>query len=118
MNIVNESMNRPYGCMASALALVLPPIISIAVTLFLERIIGTLLSIVIFPVVYILSLFITIIGLTYLTRNFENKGKPDADGTLEYRICNLEKLVDKLALENDLLKKAVQRDLSILPKKN
>lgn len=118
MNIVNESMNRPYGCMASALALVLPPIISIAVTLCLERIIGTLLSIVIFPVVYILSLFITIFGMTYLTRNFENTGKPDKDGTLEDRVRHLEQLVDKLALENDLLKKAVQRDLLTLPKKN
>lgn len=118
MNIVNESMNRPYGCMASALALVLPPIISIAVTLCLERIIGTLLSVVIFPVVYILSLFITILGMTYLTRNFENKGKPDPDGTLEDRVRHLEKLVDKLVLENDLLKKAVQWDLLTVPKKN
>lgn len=118
MNIVNESMNRPYGYMASALALVLPPIISIAVTLCLERIIGTLLSVVIFPVVYILSLFITILGMTYLTRSFENKGKPVTDGTLEDRVRHLEKLVDKLALENDLLKKAVQRDLLIVPKKN
>jgi len=84
----------------------------------LEHIIGTLVSIVIFPVVYVLTLFITIFGITYLTRTFENIGKHNKEGTLEDRVRQLEQLVGKLASENELLKKAIQRDLLTLPKKN
>ena len=93
MNIVNESMNRPYGCVESVLALVLPPVMSVTVILCLEHIIGTLVSIVIFPVVYVLTLFITIFGITYLTRTFENIGKHNKEGTLEDRVRQLEQLV-------------------------
>lgn len=106
MNIVKESMNRQFGCMTSGLVLVLPPIISIAVTLYLQRIIGPLGCIAIFPVMYVLSLFITICGITYLIRTFEGTGKHKKEAALEDRVRKLEQLVSKLALENELLKKS------------
>lgn len=105
MNIIHESMNRPFGCVTSALVLVLPPIISIAVTLYLQRIIGPLGCIAVFPVVYIFSLFITICGITYLIMTFEGKGKHKKKAALEDRVRQLEQQVSKLALENELLKK-------------
>jgi len=106
MNIVNESMNRQFGCVTSGLGLVLPPIISIGVTLYLQRIIGLLGCIIIFPVVYVLSLFITICGITYLIRILEGTGKHKKEAALEGRVSRLEQLVSKLDLENELLKKS------------
>ncbi len=109
MNIIHESMNMQFGCVTSALVLVLPPIISIAVTLYLRRIIGPLVCIVIFPAVYVLSLFISICGIAYLIRIFKGAGKHKKEDILEDRINELEQLVKKLALENELLKKGIQR---------
>lgn len=103
--------------MASVLALVLPPIISIAVTLSLERIIGTLVCIVIFPVIYALSLFITICGMTYLIKTFEGRGRPNKEAALKDHVRQLEQLVGKLAIENEFLKKAAQRNLLTQSKK-
>lgn len=117
MNIVHESMNRPFGCLTSGLILILPPIISIGVTLYLRSFIGPLGCILIFPVVYVLSLFISICGITYIIIIFEGKGKHNKKAALEERVRQLEQLVSKLAMENKLLKRVVQKKLLILPKK-
>jgi len=54
--------------------------------------------------VYVLSLFITICGITYLIRTFEGTGKHKKEAVLEDRVRQLEQQVNKLALENELLK--------------
>ena len=115
MNIIKESMNRPFGSVASAFALVLPPVISIAITFGFQRIFGMLVSIVIFPFVYALSLFVTICGITYLTKIFENKNK---QSSLENRVGQLERVVGKIALDMELLKRTVEKKLLTPPKNN
>ncbi|MBN1626828.1 MAG: hypothetical protein JW944_09915 [Deltaproteobacteria bacterium] len=109
MNIIRESMNTQFGWLTSALVLVMPPIISITVTLYLRCIIGPLGCIVIFPAVYVLSLFVSISGVTYLIRIFKDAGRHKKEDTQEERTRQLEQLVNKLTQENELLKKGIQR---------
>ncbi len=52
----------------------------------------------------------------YARGRFDNV--PSKESALEDRVRQLEQLVGKLTLENEFLKKAVQRGLLILPKKS
>jgi transposase len=52
----------------------------------------------------------------YAKGRFDNE--PNKEAALEDRVRQLEQLVGKLTLENEFLKKAVQRGLLTLPKKN
>ncbi|TFH10289.1 MAG: hypothetical protein E4H07_05465 [Nitrosomonadales bacterium] len=52
----------------------------------------------------------------YARGRFDNA--PSKESALEDRVRQLEQLVGKLTLENEFLKKAVQRGLLTLPKKN
>ncbi|HRS89556.1 MAG TPA: hypothetical protein P5183_07565 [Smithellaceae bacterium] len=52
----------------------------------------------------------------YANGRFNNE--PNKEAALEDRVRQLEQLVGKLTMENEFLKKAVQRGLLTLPKKN
>ncbi|NLX51388.1 MAG: hypothetical protein GXY72_04705 [Deltaproteobacteria bacterium] len=117
MKILHESMNQSFGAPAAALVLMLPPVVSIAVVLWLERFVGILVCIVLFPVIYVLSLFLMLCGMAIVTRSPANKKTPAHMEALEERVRLLEELVGQLALENALLKKARRGDLAKEPEK-
>ncbi|MBP7764139.1 MAG: hypothetical protein K4445_10210 [Deltaproteobacteria bacterium] len=118
MKIISESMNQSFGGPAAALILILPPVVSAAVVLALERKVGILLGIILFPVIYVLSLLATLCAITVLTRPATNKRTAAPETDLEERVRRLEQLAGRLALENELLKKALQAGLGKEPGKN
>ena len=67
MNILKPSMNMPFGTGESAAVLVIPPVISIAVTsCFIGPSSSPIAGLIIFPVVYMLSMFLTFCGMTWI----------------------------------------------------